>query len=199
MVRLNKIMTRTGDDGSTGLADGSRARKDDPRIEACGSVDELSAQLGFCLTVLGGHALGPEAAMRLRTLLSAVQQDLFDLGAILASPQAGGAGLVPIDARHVEALEDALASMNAELEPLKSFVLPGGHPVAAGLHIARTKCRRAERRCVGLDGVAEPDRQVLPYLNRLGDLLFVAARWANAKAGREEPLWTPGGGTVRTP
>ena len=195
MVRLNKITTRTGDDGSTGLADGSRVSKDDPRIEAIGTVEEVSAQIGLGRTMLTRHGQPAEPVLRLAGLLSAVQQDLFDLGAVLATPPADERALAPIGSAHIEALEAATEALNADLEALTSFVLPGGHPAAAVLHIARTVCRRAERRCVGLPGVAGPGKQVLVYLNRLSDLLFVASRWINTRSGGEV-LWTPGGGTA---
>lgn len=188
MVRLNKIYTRTGDDGTTGLATGPRRPKSDLRLEAIGTVDELNATLGL-VRLAAGAALD--------ATLSRIQNDLFDLGADLATPETGEPlpyeklAIVP---SQVEWLEGEIDRLNAELEPLKSFVLPAGTPAAAHLHLARTVARRAERVMVALaarDGehVSAPART---YVNRLSDLLFVAARHENGK-GTAEVLWVPGG------
>ena len=193
MVRLNKIYTRTGDDGSTGLVDGSRVPKNDPRVIAYGTVDELCTQFGLCRSLLNQDDFGQsEAGKRLNVLLERVQQQLFDLGSLLASPFPCEFELPPITDEHVVALESALDEHNEELAALTSFILPGGHLVAAQIHVARVVCRRAERLCVDLDGVDVPGRRILQYLNRLSDLCFVIARWVNHSTGVKEPLWSPG-------
>lgn len=173
--RLSKIVTRTGDDGTTGLADGSRVRKDSARIHTMGSVDELNSHLG----VLLAESL-PQA---IRDLLLQVQNDLFDLGASLAYPPAtfGEEKLICLDA--------AIEKHNAALPPLKEFVLPGGTRPAALCHVARTVARRAERDWVALMQNEEVSQHGLPYLNRLSDLLFVLSRVLNRAAGEAEPLW----------
>ncbi|MEW6074419.1 MAG: cob(I)yrinic acid a,c-diamide adenosyltransferase [Planctomycetota bacterium] len=186
MVRIDRISTGTGDDGTTGLGDGTRVPKDDLRVEAYGSVDELNAALG--LVVADG------APPRIATLLAAVQNDLFDVGSDLCVPgRSDDRGR--IDASYVRRLERELAAWNTGLEPLSSFVLPGGSPLAARLHVARTICRRAERRVASCRR-ADPARTnpgVLTYLNRLSDLLFVLARVAN-DGGRSDVPWRPGEG-----
>ena len=177
--RLSKIYTRTGDAGTTGLGDGSRVGKDAPRVAALGDVDELNTVIGMLLC----ETLPDEV----RTLLTGVQHDLFDLGGELAVP--GGAFLKDTQP---ERLETAIDRFNGELEPLKEFILPGGTRAAALTHHARTVCRRAERAVVALahnETVSEPARQ---YLNRLSDLLFVLARWINKHAGRGDVLWQKG-------
>ena len=177
--RLSKIYTRTGDTGTTGLGDGSRTRKDAPRIAAIGDVDELNATLGILLC----EALPDD----LRTLLTGVQNDLFDLGGELAVP--GGNFLKDTQPAR---LETAIDRYNSDLEPLKEFILPGGTRAAALTHQARTICRRAERTVVALaqkEGVTQTTRQ---YLNRLSDLLFVMARWINKNAGCNDVLWQKG-------
>ncbi len=187
MVVLNRIYTRAGDGGDTRLATGETVRKDDARVAAYGDVDECNSALGLARL----HA-GPE----LDPLLAAIQNDLFDLGADLATPERDQPLAwepLRVTEGQVERLEREIDRLNAELEPLTSFVLPAGAPVAACLHLARAVCRRAERRAVTL--AHEPGERVSPaalkYLNRLSDLLFVAARWANARAGGDV-LWTPG-------
>ena len=179
--RLSKIYTRTGDDGSTGLGDGSRRFKDDLRVETFGTVDELNSALGVTLA----HPLDAD----LRAVLTRVQHELFELGGELAVP-----GYVRIEARHVTALEQALDHWNATLPPLEEFILPGGAPAAAHCHLARAICRRAERRftrlareCRDTDQAVNP--QAGHYLNRLSDLLFVLARGINRAAGSEETQW----------
>lgn len=175
--RLSKIYTRTGDDGTTGLGDGSRVPKDDPRVEAYGSVDECNSAIGAVLAVPG---LPPDV----RDLLTGVQHELFELGGELCIP-----GHRAIEARHVTALEAALDRCNAGLPPLKEFILPGGGPAAAACHLARTICRRAERRCWTLARAQSVAPEPLQYLNRLSDLLFVIARvLARHESGREV-LW----------
>ena len=179
-VNLTRIYTKLGDRGETHLGDMSRVPKTHPRIEAYGEIDELNAQVGVALTVDGL----PE---RYDEWLRRVQNDLFDLGADLSVPEAeGGRERLRVRPEQVTWLEEACDEVNATLAPLKSFVLPGGTPAAAHLHVCRTVCRRAERRALLVDG-ANPE--VVRYLNRLSDLLFILSRGAN---GGEEPLWEPG-------
>ncbi|MBX9881380.1 MAG: cob(I)yrinic acid a,c-diamide adenosyltransferase [Sphingomonas sp.] len=185
MVKLNKIYTRTGDDGTTGLVDGSRAAKDSPRLHAIGEVDELNAAIGVAVVALGEG----EIAATLRR----VQNDLFDLGADLATPGddfAPGPMVLRMIAAQVAWLEAAIDALNEALPPLTSFILPGGSPGAAALHVARTIARRAERAAVTTARAEPLNPEALIYLNRLSDYLFVAARTANAGA---DPLWVPGG------
>ena len=188
MVKLNKIYTRTGDDGTTGLVDGSRLSKDDIRVRAYGDVDETNSVIGLVRLHLENR--------RLDDMLGRIQNDLFDLGADLATPlpKAGDTDseyalrMVPAQASRLESELDAL---NADLEPLTSFVLPGGSPPAAYLHQARTVCRRAERVCVALAAEQAITPAALTYLNRLSDFLFVAARWCNDQ-GETDVKWVPG-------
>jgi cob(I)alamin adenosyltransferase len=188
MVTLNRIYTRTGDAGRTRLASGAPVMKFDARVSAYGEVDETNACIGLARLHTGGDPL-------LDAMLARIQNDLFDLGADLATPDRGEAAspaLRIVDAQ-VDRLEHEIDQLNAELSALTSFILPGGSPAAAALHLARTVCRRAERASVRLaqvegEIVGEP---ALKYLNRLSDLLFVAARWANDK-GAADVLWTPG-------
>lgn len=187
MVKLNKIYTKTGDDGTTGLVRGARRRKDDPRVEAFGTVDEANSLIGLARL----HSTG---LARVDSVLARIQNDLFDLGSDLATPGTDGESdkALRITPAQTEWLERQIDDYNASLEPLTSFVLPGGTPLAAALHVGRTVVRRAERLVVALrgrEGEVSPD--VLIYLNRLSDLLFVMARIANAD-GRDDVLWTPG-------
>jgi cob(I)alamin adenosyltransferase len=177
--RLSKIYTRTGDDGSTGLGDGSRVKKNSARIEAIGAVDELNSALG----VLLAHEMPPD----LRLLLTDIQHELFDLGGELSIPDRA-----VITDNQVRRLETALDGLNEGLPPLKEFILPGGSEAAAVCHVARAVCRRAERRVVGLGETETTNPATARYLNRLSDLLFVIARVLNAHAGRPDVLWTPG-------
>lgn len=174
--RLSKIVTRTGDAGTTGLGDGSRVAKDSARIDAIGAVDELNSSLA----VLLAEPLTPAAA----ACLVEVQHDLFDLGGELSIP---GSSLIT-DAQ-VKRLEDAVARFNAGLPPLKEFILPGGTRAAASAHVARTICRRAERSLVHLGTTATVRDPVRQYVNRLSDLLFVLARALNREAGCDDVLW----------
>lgn len=187
MVVLNKIYTRTGDKGDTALSDGSRVAKHDPRVEAYGSVDELNATLGLCRQ----HAAGP-----LADRLSVIQNDLFDLGADLSRPNMQDDDKSPypvlrIIETQVARLEAEIDEMNAGLQPLRSFILPGGSALAAYLHLSRTICRRAERRATELAAGADVNAAAVRYLNRLSDWLFVAARVAN-DGGTADILWVPG-------
>ena len=180
MVKLNKIYTRTGDDGSSGLVDGSRVSKSSARMAAIGEVDEANAAIGMAIAELipgdlTEHLLG-------------IQNDMFDLGADLATPGEIGLRIV---ASQVARLEQAIDVMNAELEPLQSFILPGGSIAVAALHLARTVVRRAERAAVALNESEPLNPHLLAYLNRLSDLLFVTARYVAAKEGGDI-LWKPG-------
>jgi cob(I)alamin adenosyltransferase len=189
MVRLDKIYTRGGDAGATSLVGGERRRKDDLRVEAYGAIDETNAAIG-----LARLATGADAA--LDAMLARIQNDLFDLGAELATPVKPGESLpensLSIVQSQVDRLEREIDALNGSLAPLKSFVLPGGTPAAAHLHLARTVSRRAERIMVALANAPEEavGATALRYVNRLSDFLFVAARYANKDAG--DVLWTPG-------
>jgi len=178
-----KIYTRQGDEGMTRLSGGRRESKDSARLEAVGSVDELNAVIG--------RALAGGVDSRLKEPLTVVQDWLFCLGCELARPQGGG-GSPAVDSGSVERLEAWIDRFSRELPELKNFVLPGGTPLGADLHWARTVCRRAERRVQTLVSRESASPVVIPFLNRLGDLLFTLARWANHQAGREETLWEPG-------
>lgn len=174
--RLSKIYTRTGDEGTTGLGDGSRTSKDVLRVETMGDVDELNSLLGLLLC--------EELPDEVRTLLSGIQNDLFDLGGEVSIP-----GYALLGENQPTRLETAIDRFNDELSPLKEFILPGGNRAAAITHLARAVCRRAERRLVGLardEAVTTASRQ---YLNRLSDLLFVLGRWLNKAAGGTDVLW----------
>jgi cob(I)alamin adenosyltransferase len=184
-VRLTRIYTRAGDRGETSLGDGSRVPKLDCRIGAFGTVDELNSAIGVVLA-------DPDLPAALREPLERIQNDLFDVGADLSVPYGIGDRL-RVEQAHVDGLEQLCDDFNADLPMLKSFVLPGGTPAATRLHVARTTCRRAERDALTADGETGINPLVLAYLNRLSDFLFIAARWANADAGRDEPLWKPGG------
>jgi cob(I)alamin adenosyltransferase len=183
MARITRVYTRTGDDGTTGLGSGRRVPKNALRIEAYGTVDELNAHIG---TVL---AAGPAA--ELIAPLRRIQNELFHLGADLSIPAADKPEhpSPQLGPQHVAALEDVLASLNKDLPPLENFVLPGGTPVAAFLHVARTVCRRAERIVVALATQEPVGPDNVPYLNRLSDVLFVMARFHNQKAGVNDPTW----------
>ncbi len=184
MVYLSRIYTRTGDQGGTSLGDGSRVSKDDPRVAAYGTVDELNSVLGLLLTTQP-----PEA-----DLLRRIQNDLFDLGADLCCPQTESEkeeNRLRVTPEQVVRLEQAIDRLNAPLQPLTSFVLPGGTPSAAWCHLARTVCRRAEREVVALMRKERINPQVLVYLNRLSDLLFVLSRVCNDQ-GRGDLTWVPG-------
>ncbi|MCB2067313.1 MAG: cob(I)yrinic acid a,c-diamide adenosyltransferase [Erythrobacter sp.] len=190
MVKINKIYTRTGDDGTTGLVDGSRLPKHALRMQAVGDVDEANAAIGMAAVVAGGD---------LSADLTRLQNDLFDLGADLATPLGGIGGedfapsemvlrIVPAQATWIETRIDAL---NAHLQPLTSFVLPGGSELAARLHVARTVARRAERSMTALAASEPVNPAALAFVNRLSDYLFTAARLAN-DGGNHDVLWTPG-------
>ncbi len=183
-----KIYTKTGDGGETGLFGGPRVKKNDPRVSAYGEVDELNAVLGLARAGVED----PE----LEAHLARIQDELFCVGAELATPQGARArsAIPPVEPRWTAALEAAIDAWEAELPPLRQFVLPGGTRTAATLHLARCTCRRAERQVVGLAAATpgEVSPAVLAYLNRLSDFLFLAARVANHRAGRAEVPWEPG-------
>ncbi len=195
MVKLNRIYTRTGDDGTTGLTDGSRLPKSDPRIAAIGDVDEANSALGLAIAALSAEgAIAALGGADPAPLLETVQNDLFDLGADLATPGddfTPGEMTLRIVPAQVARLEAAIDAANASLEPLRSFILPGGTPAAAALHLARAIARRAERSAVAAAREVPLNPEALRYLNRLSDLLFVLARAANLRAGGDV-LWTPG-------
>ena len=179
-VNLTRIYTRLGDDGETHLGDMSRVPKTHPRIEAYGTVDELNGQLGVAL-------VAPGLDERSAGFLQRVQNDLFDVGADISVPHVGDRSRLRLAPEQTAWLEQACDEVNAGLAPLKSFVLPGGSPAAAQLHVCRTVCRRAERRTIACG--EEVNRECVRYLNRLSDLLFILARAANEG---DEPLWEPG-------
>ncbi len=190
MVKLDKIYTRAGDGGKTRLATGEDLPKDNPRVEAYGAVDETNSALGIA-------RLEAKSWPELDHILERIQNDLFDLGADLATPERDKPlGFTPlrITQAQVDRLEGEIDHLNQHLSVLESFVLPGGSAAAAHLHLVRAICRRAERRAVSL--AASADEKVTPlvihYLNRLSDLLFVAARWANYMSGHGDVLWKPG-------
>jgi cob(I)alamin adenosyltransferase len=177
--RLSRIYTRTGDDGSTGLGDGRRVAKDDPRVEAIGAVDELNSALGLLAT----EVLPPD----IRPTIADIQHELFDLGGELSIP-----GRVALQESQVERLENQLDHLNEPLSPLKEFILPGGCRAAAMTHLARAVCRRAERRVIALARTETVNPVAIRYLNRLSDFLFVLARALNRAAGQPDVLWQPG-------
>ncbi len=177
--RLSKIYTRTGDDGTTGLGDGTRVAKDHPRVEAYGCVDEANSAIGMVLAL--------DVPEPVRSCLTEVQHDMFDLGAELCMP-----GYRAIEAAFVERLESDLDGFNAELPALEEFILPGGGPAASACHLARTVCRRAERRVWSLAAHEEVNPEVQRYLNRLSDLLFVLARVLARHEQGTEVLWRRG-------
>lgn len=180
-----RIYTRTGDKGDTGLFGGGRVSKDDPRVEAYGDVDELNAIIGLARSI--------EMMPRIDEVLAPIQRDLFSLGALLATPQPEKVReqleKARIDDARIAGLERAIDDGEAELTPLTAFILPGGTPKSAALHVARTVCRRAERRVISLRHDVALPPIVLIYLNRLSDLLFVLARVANRRAGAAEVTW----------
>ncbi len=183
-MQRSKIYTRRGDDGSTALIGSERVSKADPRIEAYGTVDELNSFLG-----LAGAFIDRSAPAEIAEILSSVQADLFTIGAVLACPDDDQRYANAITKQHVDRLEQWIDRMDADMPPLKTFILPGGTPLAALLHVARSVCRRAERHVAELAKSATVPQAVLAYLNRLSDLLFVLARYANHAAGRSEHEW----------
>ena len=186
MPRLTRIYTKTGDEGLTGLGGGRRVPKDSPRVRAYGTVDELNSAIGVAL------ALG--LSDRLTRELGTIQNELFDLGSDLCWPSDDDrrARIPTVQPHHVERLERLIDELNETVGPLTNFLLPGGAPGAAQLHLARTICRRAEREAITLSREEAIGDLVIPYLNRLSDALFVMARYENHERGVDEPLWQPG-------
>jgi cob(I)alamin adenosyltransferase len=186
MPRLTRIYTKTGDEGMTGLGGGQRVPKESLRVETYGTVDELNSQIGV--------ALATGLCDRLGTELALIQNELFDLGSDLATPTVSQArhAVPTVESRHIEKLEALIDELNEVVGPLANFLLPGGSPGAAHLHVARTVCRRAERAASALAREETIGPTVLPYLNRLSDALFVMARYENHERGVPEPLWRPG-------
>lgn len=197
MVKLNKIYTRTGDEGTTGLVDGSRLPKHAPRMEAIGAVDEANSAIGLAAELPRAAAQRSAEARQQSDALFRIQNDLFDLGADIATPAAEGDDFAPsqmvlrIVAGQVDWLEARIDEANARLEPLTSFILPGGSEAAARTHVARAAVRRAERAMVALAAEQAVNPQALAYINRLSDYLFVLARVAN-KDGADDVKWVPG-------
>ncbi len=185
-----KVYTRTGDDGTTALFGGDRVAKSHPRISAYGTVDEANAALGMARAALP-HRERSAADVRVDGLLQRLQNELFVLGGDLASPGDVTYPVPRIEAHHVEALESEIDRFTDDLPPLKNFVLPGGTPCAAALHLGRTVSRRAERLVVETAALEQVSADALQYLNRLSDLLFTMARWVNHQAGVAEPVWAP--------
>ena len=189
MVRINRVYTKAGDQGQTALVGGQKVSKASARVDCYGAVDELNAALGLVRTSLEGSPANQE----LGPIVARVQNELFNLGAELATPDAERRARSPaIEERHVTALEAEIDRLNEDLPELKSFILPGGGWVSAYFHLARTVCRRAERLTVGLvESGEEVGAQCIPYLNRLSDALFVFGRYAAKADGKAEPLWEP--------
>ena len=192
MVKITKVYTRTGDSGKTGLVGGKRLPKDHPRIEAFGSVDELNSVIGIALSYLAQKEVSKRRE-KMESILEAIQQKLFDTGSELATlPGDEYEGQINIKAEDSEWLEEIIDAMNEELQPLKSFILPGGTSLNAFLHQARTVCRRAERDIIKLNQIDLVNPEIIKYINRLSDYLFVAGRWVAETLGETETLWQPG-------
>lgn len=192
MVRINKVYTKKGDKGETRLAGGKKVPKDHPRVEAYGTVDELNSLIGVARGFVRGLP-DEEHQGKFDAILQEIQQKLFDLGSHLATdPESAKGGTPFLTEKNVQWLEEVIDTMNEELEPLKSFVLPGGSPLPASLHQCRAVCRRAEREILRLSRQSPVDPIVIPFINRLSDALFVFARWTVHTLGEEELLWEPG-------
>jgi len=191
-VYLSRIYTKTGDKGQTALVGGKMVSKDSPRIEAYGTIDELNAILGLVRKANRDEA-GPDSAKaRIDAILQRAQNELFNLGSLLATLPEDLSDQQPrIEARHVEALEHDIDELNEHLPPLRSFTLPGGGWVSSYLHLARTVCRRAERVIVSLAAQEPVDAECVRYVNRLSDALYAIGRWNVRERGETEPLWTP--------
>jgi len=191
-IRITRVYTRTGDDGTTALVGGARVPKDGARVTSYGEVDELNAVLGLARSFNAAAAPSP-AGERLEAILRRLQNELFDLGSELATPpDAVYEGMFRVSADDVRALEELMDELQQDLDTLRSFVLPGGGPVSGYLHLARTVCRRAEREILHLAREEEIGEHVLPYVNRLSDLLFVLSRWFGKQGGESEYLWERG-------
>ena len=192
MVRINKVYTKQGDKGDTSLVGGMRVPKDHPRVRAYGTVDELNSVVGLVRGVLD-QIPNADARSRVDEVLAVIQQWLFDLGSELATdPQSGKSSGPAVKEEQVTWLEEWMDRMNEDLEPLKSFVLPGGRPPIAFLHQCRTVCRRAEREIIALRREADIDPQIVRFVNRLSDAFFVLGRWLAKQSNEDEILWKPG-------
>ena len=192
MVRINKVYTRTGDEGDTGLVGGRRVAKVHPRIEAYGTVDELNSVIGLCRSFLAQKKRSKHRD-KLDLILESTQQRLFDIGSELATlPGDEYEGQVKVPTEDTHWMEEVIDLMNDDLDPLKSFILPGGTPLNAFLHQARTVCRRTERSVLRLHRDEEVSSEIRTFLNRLSDFLFVCGRWVTVTLGEEEVLWVPG-------
>ena len=192
MVRINKVYTRTGDEGDTGLVGGRRVAKEHPRIEAYGTVDELNSVIGLCRSFLAQKKRSKHRD-KLDLILESTQQRLFDIGSELATmPEDEYEGQVKVSVEETHWMEEVIDLMNDDLDPLKSFILPGGTPLNAFLHQARTVCRRTERSVLRLHRDEEVSSEIRTFLNRLSDFLFVCGRWVTVTLGEEEVLWVPG-------
>jgi len=192
MVKITKVYTRSGDSGTTGLVGGKRLPKDHPRIMAYGTVDELNSVIGIVLSFL---LQKKESTRRkeLAVILEAIQQKLFDMGSQLATlPGDEYKGQIYLKPEDTVWLEGIIDSMNEELQPLKSFILPGGTPLNSFLHLSRTVCRRAEREIIKLNQIDLVSPEIIKFINRLSDFLFVTGRWVTEKLGENEILWKPG-------
>ena len=191
-IRITRVYTRAGDKGTTALVGGARVAKDAARIEAYGTIDELNSFVGLARVFNRESPAGP-ARERLEQMLQQIQNELFDLGSELATPPAAEyEGMFRVGAEQVTALERVIDECQEDLQPLQSFVLPGGGRVSGMLHVARTVCRRAERNILRLSREEPVGEHVLPYVNRLSDLFFVLARWIGKQAGETEYLWQRG-------
>ena len=189
-MRITKVYTKTGDKGTTRLVDGTTMSKDCARVEAYGCVDELNSCIGFSRSLLRDQAVEGSPILKLDVGMERIQNDLFVMGGQLATPpRARWEGMVTLVAEDVARLENELDQMNEALKPLQEFILPHGSALVSSLHIARTVCRRAERRAVTLSGEEDVQEHVLIYLNRLSDFLFVGARWATHIRGEAEAYW----------
>jgi cob(I)alamin adenosyltransferase len=193
MVRITRVYTRTGDKGETGLVGGERVPKDSPRIEAYGTIDELNSIVGLTRVFNEERLRESEAHRFLDEVLRKIQDELFDLGSELATPaDVAYEGMYRMGEREVKNIEEIIDQCQKELEPLKSFVLPGGGKIGAYLHQCRTVCRRAEREILRLSRVEEIGEGPLKYVNRLSDLFFVLSRWVGKRSGEKEYLWQRG-------
>lgn len=194
MVSLNRIYTRTGDDGLTGLVGGERVKKTSTKVTSYGDVDELNAHLGVCCTLASS-----EGTLAIKDVLTIIQNELFDIGSELATPRdASWEGMPKTQAHHVSKLEQWIDELNEGLPELSSFILPGGTVLNAHLHVARTVCRRAERSILALHEQEPVSGLIIQYINRLSDLLFVMARSVVVRAGHPEYLWVPGSSRPKT-